>query len=203
MSNELKKRGRPRAFDEDEALLSAVHAFWTKGYDGTSMKNLINAMGISGPSLYAAFGGKRELYLKAIERYANVDGCGPVVAFETEPNIQKAVKGFLRSVIMHATSHESGARGCFLASCVATNAGEVEGVQERLLNAIVETDVRLAKRFDQEKRKGTLPKDFPSRERARLMYDMRQGYVLRGRAGQTTASLKKDLEYRVKIILLH
>jgi len=198
----VKKRGRPRAFDENQALLNAVHTFWAKGYDGTSMKDLMTAMNISGPSLYAAFGDKRNLYLKAIDRYANIDGCEPIVVFEAETDIKKAVRKFLRSVIKNVTSHESGAKGCFLASCVATNVGEVDGVEERLRSAVKETDMRLAKRFELEKKAGVLPADFPSKERARLMYDMRQGYVLRGRAGEPVASLVKDLSYRVKVILI-
>lgn len=196
-----KKAGRPRAFDLDEALMAAVQIFWVKGYEGASIKDLTDAMGINAPSLYSTFGDKRELYLQAIDRYSNIDGCAPVVAFETEPDIEKAVRGFLESVIFYATAHESGARGCFLASCVSTSAGEVEGVRERLAKAIEDTDSRLAERFEKEKEKGTLSKDFPSRERASLMFDLRQGYVLRGRAGCSTNTLTQDLEHRVQMIL--
>jgi len=158
-------------------------------------------MGISGPSLYATFGDKRELYLKAIDRYADVDACAPIVAFEAEPDIRKAVRGFLEAVITYATTHESGARGCFLASCVSTSVGEVDGVAERMAQAIRDTDNRLAERFVAEKRKGTLPETFPSSDRGRLMFDMRQGYVFRGRAGATAATLLADIEDRVDMIL--
>jgi AcrR family transcriptional regulator len=65
------------------------------------MKDLTKAMGISGPSLYAAFGDKRELYLKTIDRYADVDSCAPIVAFEAENDIKHAIRGFLTSVILH------------------------------------------------------------------------------------------------------
>ncbi len=199
--NDTNKKGRPRNFDINEALLAAMNTFWAKGYDGTSMKDLTKAMGISGPSLYAAFGDKRELYLKTIDLYADADGCAPIVAFESESDITKAVEGFLLSVIHYSTEHESGARGCFLASCVSTSVGEVEGVDERMMKAIEDTDVRLAARFDLEKEKGTLPKDFPSLDRARLLYDMRQGYVFRGRAGWTAKSLIKDITDRVSMVL--
>ena len=199
--NDTNKKGRPRTFDLDEALLAAMNAFWTKGYDGTSMKDLTKAMGISGPSLYAAFGDKRELYLKTIDRYADVDGCAPIIAFESEANIVKAVEGFLRSVIHYSTEHESGPRGCFFASCVSTSVGEVEGVEERMMKATKETDIRLAARFDLEKEKGNLPDDFPSRERGQLLYDMRQGYVFRGRLGWTEESLVKDIDHRASMVL--
>lgn len=199
--NDTNKKGRPRTFDLDDALLAAMNTFWAKGFDGTSMKDLTKAMNISGPSLYAAFGDKRELYLKAIDRYADVNGCAPIVAFESESDIAKAVKSFLLSVIHTSTEQDGGARGCFLASCVSTSVGEVEGVEERMMKAIVDTDLRLAARFDLEKEKGTLPEDFPSLDRARLLYDMRQGYVFRGRAGCTEKSLTKDIADRVSMLL--
>lgn len=199
--NDTKKMGRPRTFDENDALMAAMNVFWAKGYDGASLKDLTHAMGISGPSLYAAFGDKRELYLKTIDRYADVNACAPIIAFETEPDIKRAVRGFLESVIDYATKDDVGMRGCFLASCVSTNIGEIEGVAERMENAIDETDKRLAARFDVEKSKGTLPENFPSKARARLMYDMRQGYVFRGRAGWRAKTLKEDIEHRVLTII--
>ncbi|MEM9054041.1 MAG: TetR/AcrR family transcriptional regulator [Pseudomonadota bacterium] len=199
--NDTKKLGRPRTFDEHDALMAAMNVFWAKGYAATSMKDLTKAMGISGPSLYAAFGDKRELYLKAIDLYADVDACAPIVAFETEPDIEKAVRNFLGAVIEYATAHESGAKGCFLASCVATTVGEVEGVDARMEKAIDDTDTRLAARFEQEKQAGRLPATFPSEERGRLLFDMRQGYVFRGRAGWSASALREGLEDRVKMVL--
>ena len=199
--NDTKRMGRPRSFDEDDALLAAMNVFWTKGYDGASMKDLTRAMGISGPSLYSAFGDKRELYLKTIDRYADVDACAPIVAFETEPDIAKAVHGFLTSVISYATDSTSGMRGCFLASCVSTSVGEVEGVDERMENAINATDIRLASRFEVEKEKGVLPPDFPAQQRGRLMHDMRQGFVFRGRAGWSGEALLEDIDDRVQMVL--
>ncbi|MEP3919663.1 TetR/AcrR family transcriptional regulator [Ascidiaceihabitans sp.] len=129
---DTKRMGRPRTFNEGDALLAAMNTFGTKGYDGTSMKDLTAAMGISGPSLYSAFGDKRELYLKTIDRYADVDGCAPIVAFEAGQDIAKAVHDFLESVILYSTAEHGGAKGCFLASCVSTSVGEVEGVVERM-----------------------------------------------------------------------
>ncbi len=199
--NDTKRIGRPRNFDIDEALTAAMKVFWSKGYDGASLKDLTKAMGISGPSMYAAFGDKRQLYLKTIDRYADVNGCAPIIIFESESDIKKAVKGFLESVIEYSTDQSSGKSGCFLASCVSTNVGEVEGVKERMNSAIAETDTRLAQKFELEKSKGNLPSNFPSKERARLMYDMRQGYVFRGRAGCSAKDLKEDIAHRVNMIL--
>jgi len=64
--------GRPRAFDMDQALDQALHVFWEKGYAGTSITDLTEAMGINPPSLYAAFGNKEKLFKKALDRYEDL-----------------------------------------------------------------------------------------------------------------------------------
>ncbi|WP_040802002.1 TetR/AcrR family transcriptional regulator [Nocardia higoensis] len=64
-----RERGRPRGFDEDEALDRAIHVFWEHGYEGASMAELTRAMGINKPSLYAVYGSKEELFRRAVVRY--------------------------------------------------------------------------------------------------------------------------------------
>ena len=61
--------GRPRTFDMDQALDQALQVFWEKGYAGTSIADLTEAMGVNPPSLYAAFGNKEKLFKKALDRY--------------------------------------------------------------------------------------------------------------------------------------
>ena len=199
--NDRKRVGRPRGFDYEQALKQATSVFWSKGYDGASLRDLTSAMGITGPSLYASFGDKRELYLKTIDHYISADSCAPLEAFETEDDIRSAIRGFLIEVIRYATEHDSGARGCFLASSVVTTVGQVEGVAERVAEAIDYAEARLAARFDREIEKGTLPPHFPSAERAALLYDMRQGYMFRARAGWQHEQLLKDIDARVQMLL--
>lgn len=199
---DTKKAGRPKQFDREDVLAAALNVFWAKGYEGASIRDLTSAMGINGPSLYAEFGDKQRLYHLAIDSYVTNDACAPLVAFESEPDIGRAVGAFMRAAIDYATNHPSGARGCFLASCVVTNAGQIDGVEPRLQQAIRETDARLAKRFEMEKENGTLSADFPSLERARLMFDLRQGYVFRARSGCSPDELRVAIDYRVRMILM-
>lgn len=195
------KVGRPREFDIGTALDAAIEVFWAKGYDGASLSDLTAALGITRPSLYAAFKDKRGLYLKAIERYMTSEECPPLVEFEAEADITKAVRAFMSASINYATQKGDGQLGCFLGNCVSTNACEVEGVQERLQKAIEETDIRLTARFEMEKEQGNLPADFPSKARAKMMFDLRQGISLRARAGISARKLKSDIDQRAKMIL--
>ena len=178
-----------------------MSVFWAKGYEGASLRDLTGAMGITGPSLYAAFGDKRDLFLKTIDHYCSADACTPLVALEQEEDIAKALHAFLAEVIHSATEHESGAKGCFLASSVVASAGQVEGVAERVEAAIADSEQRLARRFEREIEKGTLPADFPSKERAAMLFDLRQGYMFRARAGLDKATMEREIDARIRMLL--
>jgi AcrR family transcriptional regulator len=199
------KVGRPREFDVGTALDAAIDVFWAKGYDGASLTDLTEALGITRPSLYAAFKDKRGLYLSAIERYVTSEECPPLVEFDAHEDITKAVYAFMAASIDYATGKggkgEDGKLGCFLGNCVSTNACEVEGVQERLRQAIEGTDKRLTARFEIEKEKGNLRSDFPSKARARMMFDLRQGIALRARAGISSRSIKSEIKEMATVIL--
>ena len=199
--SDTKKVGRPKTVDRDEALTKAIGVFWKQGYEGASMKLLTDEMGINSPSLYAEFGDKHGLYLEAINSYATNDACTPLVALETVPNIQKAVRAFFEAVVDYSTHHDSGAKGCFLVSCVATSAGHVNGTAELLQDAITSTDKRIMARFEHEVMPGNLPQNFPSADRAKLMFDLRQGMVFRARAGFTDDDLAGDIDKYVSSVL--
>lgn len=198
--------GRPKQFARADALRAALHVFWAKGYASASLKDLTAAMGISPPSLYATFGDKHALYLEAIALYTKDHGCAPLVAFEGEPDIHRAVPAFMAAAISHATTAQAGEppgepRGCFLSACVATSAGTDAVVRAQLRDAIDDTDTRIAARFEAERAAGTLPADFPCLERARLMLDLRQGHVFRARAGIPAAQLADDIASRARLVL--
>ena len=69
-----RPRGRPRSFDEGAALDKAIQVFWSKGYDGVTVDDLVAGMGVGRPSLYSVFGDKRTLFLRALKAYAERKG---------------------------------------------------------------------------------------------------------------------------------
>ena len=91
--------GRPREFDPDVALDHALLLFWRDGYEGASVNRIADAMGVSKPSLYAAFGDKEALYLRALERYGERQRLRFATVLEAAPDARTAVETLLRSTL--------------------------------------------------------------------------------------------------------
>src|SRR5260370_23346247 len=104
--------GRPRAFDIDKALDRALRMFWEKGYEGTSLADLTEAMGINRPSLYAAFGNKEALFRKALDRYTS----GPA-AYVSEALDKPTARGVVERLLGGAAdllTNPRNPRGCLM-----------------------------------------------------------------------------------------
>jgi AcrR family transcriptional regulator len=104
--------GRPREFDTAKAVDQALNLFWRKGYEGTTLMDLIESIGVLKPSLYAAFGSKEELFLKALDRYKERLGAAVSPAF-TLPSARASLEQYLRGL----ASFQSAAgtpQGCLL-----------------------------------------------------------------------------------------
>lgn len=105
----VSTRGRPREFCPDEALAAALCVFWTKGYEGASLSDLTDAMGITRPSLYAAFGNKESLFRQALDLYER-DKLAYMREAMAQPSARAVAEYLLRGAIDTATGGES--RGC-------------------------------------------------------------------------------------------
>ncbi|MFP5296803.1 MAG: TetR/AcrR family transcriptional regulator, partial [Alphaproteobacteria bacterium] len=87
--------GRPRSFDRDQALTRAMEVFWAKGYADASMAELTAAMGVSAPSLYAAFGSKEQLFREAVELYQRTQGADAWRCLDGDMPVRDAVEALL------------------------------------------------------------------------------------------------------------
>ena len=110
--------GRPREFDESQALEKAMQVFWSKGYEATSLGDLTEAMGLSKSSLYDTFGCKHELFLSALEHYDETVG-GRVAAELARPgSARAAIRAAFESAVDRAVSGVER-RGCLIVNCAA------------------------------------------------------------------------------------
>src|SRR3954471_10375337 len=113
IQNTGRPRGRPRSFDELEALERATQVFWSKGYDGATVDDLIAGMGVGRPSLYAIFGDKRTLFLRALRAYAERKGALAAKALFSPQHLRDSLVSFQRYGVESA-SQEGSAVGCLI-----------------------------------------------------------------------------------------
>ena len=192
-----RSRGRPISIDKMSVLDAAMLTFWEKGYEGASLTDLTQTMKISRPSLYSGFGGKADLFDAALVRYAKTIGSVPLVAFEEEREIDKAVHIFL-SASAKGNTHVNYPRGCLIVCCATSTAETAPKVRERLKYLYLELQKRLIKRFDVET---GLSAHISSLQRAVMMIDLATGQAIRARLGWTEEELLKDVEIRVRSVL--
>src|ERR1700743_2129709 len=113
IQNSSRPPGRPRNFDETRALDKAIQVFWSKGYDGVTIDDLVAGMGVGRPSLYAVFGDKRTIFLRALRAYAEAKGARAAKALFSPPVLRDSLAGFLRHAVESATEEGSAPR-CLL-----------------------------------------------------------------------------------------
>src|SRR5580700_3038669 len=122
VQNSPARRGRPRAYDPDEALARAVDAFWDAGFAATSLDDLSQATGMNRPSLYGAFGDKQALYRRALDLYIARTRAALAEAFGADVPLCSALRRVFDAAISIYLSGENGARGCFIISTAVAQA---------------------------------------------------------------------------------
>jgi AcrR family transcriptional regulator len=124
-------RGRPRTFDPDTALRQALDLFWERGYEGTSLNDLAQAMGIASASIYACFGSKPDLFGKVMALYGATSGEPPRRALREEPTARAAIHAMLRATVDQITGPDTP-HYCMLVLAAPTGAAENHAVREFL-----------------------------------------------------------------------
>src|ERR1700729_2056431 len=194
-----RPRGRPRSFDETGALEKATQVFWSKGYDGVTIDDLVAGMGVGRPSLYAVFGDKRSIFLRVLRAYAERKGALAAKALLSPPTLRESITGFLRYAVESATEKGS-AWGCLMI-CVAPLVNDAE-VQRFLQNAATGGAALLARRFQDGISVGEIPPDFPVAARAIQVTDLARGLTMRAQIGTPRKALLKDAEEAADLLLL-
>ena len=186
-----RPRGRPRGFDPDEVLDRVIPVFWARGYDGASMEDLTAAAGLARPSLYAAFGDKRGLFLAALDRYAATLGRGPVDALARAEAPDTGIRAFLDAAVDLVAGGGGRPHGCLLA-CAAADAAECDaGVRERLAGVMAATEATITDRAAAWHASGTRHVVLDPKELGALLVTLMQGLAVRARAGAVRADLQR------------
>jgi AcrR family transcriptional regulator len=182
-----KRVGRPRAFDQDEALDRAMHIFWEKGFEGASLNDLTSAMGIKPASLYAAFGNKQALFERALDRYL----AGPVAFMHAaleQPTAYAVAERILHQTAEFLTARRSR-RGCMTIQAAQVGGKESGSVRRKLIALRVKEQDFLRRRFKRAKSEGDLPKHADAADLARFVTAVGQGMTVQAINGASRDDL--------------
>jgi AcrR family transcriptional regulator len=199
IQNTARPRGRPRGFDETGALEKATQVFRSKGYDGVTIDDLVAGMGVGRPSLYAVFGDKRAIFLRALRAYAEREGALAAKALLSPGALRDSLAGFLRQAVESATEKGS-APGCLLV-CVAPLVNDAE-VRKFVQNAAAAAVAMVQGRFRDGISAGEIPSDFPVAVRASQVMDLGRGLAMRAQLGTPRKTLLRDAEEAADLVLL-
>jgi AcrR family transcriptional regulator len=181
--------GRPREFDVEKALDQALHVFWRNGYEGSSIADLTQAMGINPPSLYAAFGNKEGLFRKALDRYVEHR-----TEFWNEALAQPTARGTIEHLLNESVgflTETHNPHGCLLVRGTLSCSDAAAAIQRELTARRSKGEIALRERFARGKDEGELPAAFPADDFARYIMTILEGMSVRAAGGATRDELQK------------
>jgi AcrR family transcriptional regulator len=151
-----KRRGRPRAYEPEVALARALDVFWKEGFAATSLDDLSAATGMNRPSLYGAFGDKRELYIKSYESYRDRarQRMGETIAIDLP--VREMMERIYGIALDMYLSGKDGPRGCFTVMTATSEAVFDPAIRNLVVTGLVETDRFFARIFRRGQERGEL-----------------------------------------------
>ncbi len=185
-------KGRPREFCTDAALAAALRVFWSKGYEGASLADLTEAMGITKPSLYAAFGNKEALFHKALDLY-EAEKLEYTREALLQPTARKVAEFYMRGAL-DAQMSCSEPKGCLGVISSVACGSEAEAIKADVVARRASSQVMLVERFRQAQRHGDLPEHVDPQGLTSYLYALLQGMAVQAGSGATREELERLIE---------
>src|SRR5690242_294420 len=195
-----KRRGRPRAYQPEIALAKALDLFRKGGFAATSLDDLSAATGMNRPSLYGAFGDKRELYIKSYQRYRDDARASMTEIFRGEMPIRKRLERIYAIALDIYLSGESP-RGCFTVMTAASEAVFDPEIRSMVLDGFLELDKAFAACFRQAKEKGEVPASADPIALSQLASATIHSIAIRARAGVPRKELEAIVKSAIDVML--
>jgi len=188
-----RRRGRPRGFDANDALKAATERFRTHGYAGTSLDDLVDATGLARPSLYAAFGDKRAIYLAALDRTIERARRGFDNLIAADLPLKDSLAAMFAGIIQGYLTGENGPSGCIMVSTSATSAIDDPDIRDRLAAFLAMEDERIETLL-------IACGDPEARAHARIAAAVIHSLSVRARAGADRAELEAIAAHCIALI---
>lgn len=190
---------RPKAFDPDAALDRAMDLFWQKGYEATSIQDLVNHVGINRASLYGTFGGKHDIFLAAVEHYINAVVIERFKALNQHESGVEAIGEFFRKFAEMATT-DATRRGCLVANSIMELAARDKDAAERVGAALKWVEGAFYKALMRSRANGELNGRHTPRALARSMTCLLLGATAMAKAGADAKTLRDAIEVGLSVL---
>jgi AcrR family transcriptional regulator len=197
---ELTRRGRPRAYDAEVALKRATDEFWETGYSGTSLDSIAAATGMNPPSLYAAFGNKRAIYLKALSHYWELALTATREALAEDRPLREALMLAYEAALSIYFSGKGRARGCFVVGTAVAEAVDDPDIRKSVAAVLRATDAGFEARLRRAHEKGELKHNADPAALAVLASATMHTIAIRARAGMPRSELREIAQKAVNVI---
>lgn len=193
-------RGRPRAYDPQAALKQATDEFWRSGYSGTSLDSIAAATGMNPPSLYAAFGNKHAIYLRALSRYWEISLAATREALAEDRPLDEALMLAYDAALSIYFSGKGGARGCFVIGTAVVEAAGDPTIRNDVAKGLQLIDSYFEARLRTARESGELKRDADPAALAVLASATMHSIAIRARAGARRTELRELARKAVSVI---
>jgi AcrR family transcriptional regulator len=193
-----RPRGRPRGFDRDQALESAMRLFWSRGYEATSISDLTAAMRIMPPALYGAFGDKKRLFLEAVDRYQRRGGGFAHKALTQEPTAERAIRRLLLDAATAYTLPDHP-KGCMVVTSATNCTTQSDDIYEALAERRHATESAVRARIAAGHKAGELSDEADVDALTGVVTSTLFGMSIKARDGVPRARLRRTAEQLMRM----
>ncbi|MFJ6522969.1 TetR/AcrR family transcriptional repressor of nem operon [Streptomyces filamentosus] len=191
---------RTKEFDPEAALQAALDLFWARGYEATSMADLVEHLGIGRASIYATFGNKHELYLKALDRYLETRDPRLVEELSAPGPALPAVRAVVRRFAAEATAEGERLTGCFVTNSAAELGPHDPAVARRVELSWEQVETLLYAALTRARAQGELPEGRDPRTLSRMLLVLLQGVRVVGKASTDPARVRDAAEEALRLL---
>ena len=198
-----KRKGRPREFDMGYALDAMLNVFWDKGYEGTSLTDILDATGLQKGSLYKAFQNKQEMFQRALEHYVAQTHADKKAVIESAVSPLAGIEAMLKKVVADSCTKGNDHRGCLAVRSMMDRTSHDEGVVAILKGSVGAAELGLERLVTAGQVNGEIRDDLSAKMLAEALYCLMAGMLATSRITTSRARTNRLVAFGIEMLKAH